>query len=119
MLTLKRAMSILTMLEMTPMLSEKFPWPMQDQAIFPVHVVGVERNLQCLTAKLVHVARFGEKNFGVLKLDVTVLVEYVICHCHFVGLLKLDTLALFHTCPDQTSTPPSLLYNGNMVVPQD
>jgi hypothetical protein len=54
---------------------------MQDQAILPVHVVGMELHLQCLTDELVHAAGFGGEDFGALELDVTILVEYVHCHC--------------------------------------
>jgi len=53
---------------------------MQDHAILPVHVVGMELHLQGLADDLVHTPRFGGEDFGVLELDVMVLVESVLCH---------------------------------------
>jgi hypothetical protein len=40
---------------------------MQDQTILPVHVVGMELHLQGPTNELVHAARFGGEDFGVLS----------------------------------------------------
>lgn len=64
-LVLKRAVSLLTTLKITPILSEgeieKFPWPMQDHAILPVHVVRMELHLQGLAHELVHASGLVEK----------------------------------------------------------
>jgi len=45
---------------------------MQDHAILPVHVAGMELHLQGLANELIHAARFGGEDFGVLGLDVMV-----------------------------------------------
>lgn len=68
---------------------------MQDNAILPVHVVGIELHLQGLADELVHTAWFGGEDFGVLELDVMVLVKHVLCHCQVVRLSKLNKLAVF------------------------
>jgi hypothetical protein len=43
---------------------------MQDHAILPVHVVEMELHFQGLANELVHAARFGGEDFGVLELEV-------------------------------------------------
>lgn len=68
---------------------------MQDHAILPIHAVGMELLLRGLTDEIVHAARFGREDFGVLELDVMVLVEHVLCHCQVVRLSKLKKLAVF------------------------
>jgi len=47
----------------------------KDQAILPVHVVGLKLSLTHIPDDLVHVVEFGGKNFGIMHLDVMVMVE--------------------------------------------
>lgn len=47
----------------------------QRQAILPVHVVGLRLSLTHIPDDLVHVVEFGGKDFGIMHLDVMVMVE--------------------------------------------
>lgn len=47
----------------------------KDQAILPVHAVGLKFGLAHIPDDLVHVVEFGGKDFGIMHLDVMVMVE--------------------------------------------
>ena len=53
-------------------MNERFPWTAQECAI--LQFGGMEHHLSCLPDEPVHVARFGGEDFGVLELDVMVMV---------------------------------------------
>ena len=56
---------------------ERYPWPVQDQAILPVHEGGMQLNLNHLTHNPVHVQSFGEDPCGYTMLP----AKAVLCHC--------------------------------------
>jgi len=50
----------------------------KDQASLPVHVVGLKLYLTHIPDDLVCVVEFGGKDFGIMRLDVMVMVEFLL-----------------------------------------
>jgi hypothetical protein len=47
----------------------------KDQAILPVHVVELKLSVAHIPDDLVHVVEYGGKDFGIMHLDVVMMVE--------------------------------------------
>jgi hypothetical protein len=50
----------------------------KDQDILPIHVVGLKLSLAHICDDLVHVVEFARKDFGIMHLNVMVMVEYLL-----------------------------------------
>jgi hypothetical protein len=89
-------------------MNERSPQPAGEQAIPPVHVIGMEFSVSWLPSDI-RVTGFSGDNFGLLELDMMFSAEAMLSQCQFVWLSKpYGPYRLFHPSFYSPTTMPNV-----------